>query len=274
MAEAALNKAAVNTGGARVMDAVFEEPLRGGRILVGGQAAAHTPAAELAAHGITSVVNCTVEDEDPRHSGEIRYLRFAITRWPQRGTDAVLATFLRPLLRFVDKALARGESVLVHCRAGAHRAGTTGVLLVMYRCMCDRHEALRRCRTARSIIDPSVWNLSHLLRAYQRTRAGNVSGFDEHDEYQNGERAAAAPAARLQITLRTWPLGDGTAPRGVGLRVLCSCVAVGPRYQRSEMAPAPPVARELTSAAPLASVVHTGPHVQLERPRTDPVAVN
>ena len=33
---------------------------------------------------------------------------------------------LKPVLEFIDDVIKRGESVLVHCLAGAHRAGTTG----------------------------------------------------------------------------------------------------------------------------------------------------
>ena len=32
------------------------------------------------------------------------------------------------MLEFINDVINRGESVLVHCLAGAHRAGTTGTL--------------------------------------------------------------------------------------------------------------------------------------------------
>ena len=38
---------------------------------------------------------------------------------------------LRPMLEFINDVINRGESVLVHCLAGAHRAGTTGTLLLI-----------------------------------------------------------------------------------------------------------------------------------------------
>ena len=37
-----------------------------------------------------------------------------------------IETFLKPVLEFINDVINRGESVLVHCLAGAHRAGTTG----------------------------------------------------------------------------------------------------------------------------------------------------
>lgn len=40
--------------------------------------------------------------------------------------------FVTPLFAFIDSALANNSSVLVHCLAGAHRAGTTGCLCLMH----------------------------------------------------------------------------------------------------------------------------------------------
>ena len=37
-----------------------------------------------------------------------------------------LGTWLKPVLEFINDVINRGQSVLVHCLAGAHRAGTTG----------------------------------------------------------------------------------------------------------------------------------------------------
>ena len=90
-----------------------------------------------------------------------------------------LPAFLNPVLDFVDRALAQGENVLVHCLAGpqcpsrdaasadmaqptttkhthhchvllpvlpcsgAHRAGTTGCLLLMYKASMEPSEAIR-----------------------------------------------------------------------------------------------------------------------------------
>ena len=47
-------------------------------------------------------------------------------------TPAGVRAFYAPLFRFAEDALKRGENVMVHCLAGAHRAGTSGISLVMY----------------------------------------------------------------------------------------------------------------------------------------------
>jgi protein tyrosine phosphatase len=107
------------------MDAIYRDA-GGGTLYVGNNTAAQN-AADLKRHGVTHVVNCT--DNLPLyHEGTFRYLRFNISFFPMYPN---LAAFLDTLFEFVDEALAQGGSVLVHCLAGAHRAGTTGCLLLM-----------------------------------------------------------------------------------------------------------------------------------------------
>ena len=62
------------------------------------------------------------------------YYTFDVSCWRRHIRDDVrhLSSFLGPLLSFAEAGLARGGSVLVHCLAGAHRAGTTGVICVMH----------------------------------------------------------------------------------------------------------------------------------------------
>ena len=62
------------------------------------------------------------------------YYTFDVSCWRRYIRDDVrqLSSFLGPLLSFAEAGLARGGSVLVHCLAGAHRAGTTGVICVMH----------------------------------------------------------------------------------------------------------------------------------------------
>ena len=38
-----------------------------------------------------------------------------------------LISFCAPVCGWIDDVVAKGSSVLVHCRAGKHRAGTTGL---------------------------------------------------------------------------------------------------------------------------------------------------
>ena len=58
------------------------------------------------------------------------------------------------LFDFVDKATAEGHGVLIHCLAGAHRAGTAGVAYIMHAAQVDLPTALARARpTSRTSFD-------------------------------------------------------------------------------------------------------------------------
>jgi predicted protein tyrosine phosphatase len=86
----------------------------------------------LCQHNITHVVNCTsgVSKIKNYHEGKLKYFEFDVTRWMQHVGEAAdgMAKFVNPMFAFVDEALDKGEGVLIHCLAGAHRAGSTPVL--------------------------------------------------------------------------------------------------------------------------------------------------
>ena len=44
--------------------------------------------------------------------------------------------------------------MLVHCLAGAHRAGTTGCMLLMYKAGMPPGEAIKSAKKLRPVIDP------------------------------------------------------------------------------------------------------------------------
>mmetsp|Transcript_39972 Transcript_39972/g.110045 ORF Transcript_39972/g.110045 Transcript_39972/m.110045 type:complete len:102 (+) Transcript_39972:2-307(+) len=77
--------------------------------------------------------------------------------------------FLRTLFEFVDDALVQGGSVLIHCLAGAHRAGTTGILLLMHESRLGKTEATKAAKAARPVINP-IGGLPHLLTMYESVR--------------------------------------------------------------------------------------------------------
>ena len=55
-----------------------------------------------------------------------------------------------------------GENILIHCLAGAHRAGSAGVIAIMYLTGLDSSEALAAARLARPVIEP-IGSLGQLL---------------------------------------------------------------------------------------------------------------
>jgi protein-tyrosine phosphatase len=51
--------------------------------------------------------------------------------------------YFRLLFDFVENELKSGRNVLIHCLAGAHRAGTAGVACLMHFCRLESKEAVR-----------------------------------------------------------------------------------------------------------------------------------
>lgn len=126
------------------IDLIYRSP-QGGAIYVGDSQAAQDLNL-LKQLGIGSVVNCTM-DIPNYHKPQLQYFNFDVTWWKRQvgvypsighevSTEAdiqrKLQDFLRPMLHFIDSSISRGRSVLVHCLAGAHRAGTTGTICLVH----------------------------------------------------------------------------------------------------------------------------------------------
>lgn len=146
-----------NNGAHHSLDPIWRHPQTGGTIYVGNEVAAKSLGL-LEKHAITHVVNCT--DSIPLYhertpGAPIKYLRFDITSHYHRvrsEKDAV--AFAQPLLSFVTDALNQGKNVLVHCLAGAHRAGTSGIICLMHFAKLSSPEATSIAKQCRPIIDP------------------------------------------------------------------------------------------------------------------------
>ena len=48
------------------------------------------------------------------------------------NTDKGVLRFFLPVFTFIENKVAMGGNVLIHCLAGAHRAGSTSVSWLMY----------------------------------------------------------------------------------------------------------------------------------------------
>ena len=154
------------------LNAIFEHPTGKGKIYVGNQTAASTLLL-LQAHGITHVVNCTngAGQIDNFHEGRMTYYRFPVSDWWRHinDSDGSVNAFVDPMLAFVDGAISHGDSVLVHCLAGAHRAGTTGCALLIHYRQLDHQTAIRTAKALRPIIDP-ICDFPKLLRRIEAVK--------------------------------------------------------------------------------------------------------
>lgn len=140
------------------LDAIYRNPETGGTVYVGNKNAASNWEL-LQEKNIKRVVNCTTDL--PNYFSEedgMEYFQFRIAGWMQEVGDSrsnvEILAFSAPVLDFIDTGLENGESVLVHCLAGAHRAGTTGVLVLMHKLREPYNEALLKARLLRPIINP------------------------------------------------------------------------------------------------------------------------
>lgn len=178
------------------LDQIWGDRQTGGKIFVGNQQAAQN-AALLKQHGITHVINCT--DNMPFfHANTFTYLRFNVTFWSRGGEAAeAIHSFLKPMFEFVEQCLASGGSVLVHCLAGAHRAGTTGIMLLMYKAGLSAAAAVGAAKQLRPVIDP-IGRFPELLRKFESLqhsptlRLAPPAALAQQAASNNGAAAGAA----------------------------------------------------------------------------------
>merc|ERR1711957_724569 len=117
---------------------------------------------------------------------EFRYLPYPIGRWRDGkyspgvavgwrgdkfygkvlGSTASIRAFFAPLFEFVSGELEAGQNVLIHCLAGAHRAGTAGIACLMHLGDFDRETATSVARAARPAINP-IGDFPRLLAALE-----------------------------------------------------------------------------------------------------------
>ena len=173
-----------NTGSAigglyNPLDAIWRDKATTGTIFVGNQQAAQNSAL-LKQNGITHIVNCT--DSMPFfHQNTFKYFRFNVTFWPSNESDEKLAQFLQPMLDFVDNCLAGGGCVLIHCLAGAHRAGTTGCMLLMHKAGLSSMVAVATAKKLRPVIDP-IGRFPDLLRRFDTIKQKKAAAEKRLDE--------------------------------------------------------------------------------------------
>mmetsp|Transcript_10097 Transcript_10097/g.35376 ORF Transcript_10097/g.35376 Transcript_10097/m.35376 type:complete len:229 (-) Transcript_10097:110-796(-) len=157
------------------LDAVWRHPTSGGTVYIGNHNAAQSLDI-LAKHKIKHIVNCQEATAPNFHEAkpEFKYLRFPVAYWwsdcGKRTPQAVEAYFRERCFDWVDKAVGGGHNVLIHCLAGAHRAGTTGTAYVMHAAELDYPTALKATKTCRPIVNP-ISSLGEALRLLDKGMA-------------------------------------------------------------------------------------------------------
>lgn len=146
------------------IDPIWKHP-GGGTVYVGNYMAASTRRT-LQERNICAIVNCQEadsqnyfeqDDEDDNQGPTIEYHRFLVARLAtsyQTESSSVLADGFQATFDFIQRHIAKGNSVLIHCLAGAHRAGTAGTAWIMYKTGKNVNEAIGVAKKCRPVINP------------------------------------------------------------------------------------------------------------------------
>ena len=82
----------------------------------------------------------------------------------------------RAELQFIEKHISVGHSVLIHCLAGAHRAGTCGVAYLMWKTGMGVDDAIAVAKNCRPVISPFATLLA-LLRNLEKDLVATNAKF-------------------------------------------------------------------------------------------------
>ena len=69
-------------------------------------------------------------------------------------TNEGVVRYFNVMFSYVEAILAKGQNVMIHCLAGAHRAGTTGTAWILYKDNLSTKDAIKLAQSRRSAINP------------------------------------------------------------------------------------------------------------------------
>lgn len=160
------------TLGTQNANVIYTDPTTGAKVYCGNIEAASNKEFHNS-EKVHYIINCQEETSVNFHenNSNYRYYRFPITKWGcmmQGGQSRERVTdFFKLPFGWIDKALSEGHNCLIHCLAGAHRAGTTSVAFLMYKHGWTYPQALQYAQECRPIIGPFSW-LIDMLNQYER----------------------------------------------------------------------------------------------------------
>lgn len=167
----------------------------GGTVYVGNAVAAGDRAT-LDERNICAIINCQGNQSQNffEDDAKFTYHRFVVTTLSTRvclqhyrkNRTGVAVAAAQPALQggfqdvfdFIQGHIERGNSVLIHCLAGAHRAGAVGTAWIMYKTGMDVNSALALAQKCRPIISPFgllLEVLHHLEKELQTTSSKSAT---------------------------------------------------------------------------------------------------
>ena len=197
-----------------------------------------------------------------------------------RKSKAVFPYFWQ-LYTEVARVCSRGQNIFVHCRAGAHRAGTVCAALGMVAFHYTASEAVAYVHTRRRVTSVTGDNM-FLLRCLEKEIAEAWARATGEAAPAAGSSSAAPAALHTSGDAREWPedreepavaeAGEAAAPSDDEADPEVARAPSPPRNEpprsvRLTPAPAPPTAEELQSAAPAIYDVLSPEEAQAEEGR-------
>ena len=215
-------------------DTMHTISIGGGRIIQGGVSAAHD-LERLRRDNVKLVINCTNNVPFPpwaQEPGTPELDIFAVcgreVRSRMRRGEEILP-MLEPLFARIQHHLSSRQNVMIHCRAGVHRAGTMGVILAMHLLSLNPRDALRHVRKRRRLTNVCGDNWEVVLR---------VAAEMEDRWQQGGLSAAPAAPATYQERLSAAPAAPATPQE----RFYFSAAPAAPAEPENPLTPRSPLA--------------------------------
>mmetsp|Transcript_42231 Transcript_42231/g.62540 ORF Transcript_42231/g.62540 Transcript_42231/m.62540 type:complete len:321 (-) Transcript_42231:230-1192(-) len=159
-----VNSSKANRKNNKPLDAIWQDKKTGSKVYIGNAVAAANKRA-LKRKNIFAIVNCQGLASENYHESNKKfyYHRFPVTDLslnkqhqfdPATGAGVYKGGFMQTF-QFMHHHLSQGRSVLVHCTAGAHRAGTVGVAWMMQQQPgLGALEGIEKVKKVRPIVQP------------------------------------------------------------------------------------------------------------------------
>ncbi|CAJ1948971.1 unnamed protein product [Cylindrotheca closterium] len=156
---------------------IYRDPTTGGTVHVGNHMAAESLGKlnDMTPAPCRRIVYCLDRQNGKpfQDNPEFTYHDFNIGWWRQtlghdRYDPIKVLEFFQPFFDFLDAELKEGRAILIHCLAGAHRAGTAGIASLMYLTGMSAEEATKAAKSLRPIINP----ISDFPKLLQTLEAG------------------------------------------------------------------------------------------------------
>lgn len=158
------------------LDSIWKHTTGGGTVYVGNLVAASNERA-LKERNICAIINCQdVTSENYFEDDKLMdYHRFPVSHLAIAASSkqSLMDGGFQQAFDFIESHIREGRSVLIHCLAGAHRAGTVGVAWLMIQTGMGVAEAIATAKTCRPIINPFgtlLGLLNYLERELQKEK--------------------------------------------------------------------------------------------------------